>query len=85
MFSQQILIDSIFVNDSYRSFVTYIPEIYSESQPASLVFNFHGRSSNSFQQMVYGDFRQIADTANFIIVHPQAKPDISAFKFWGSD
>ena len=83
LFSQQLLIDSIFVNDSYRSFVTYIPEIYSESQPAPLVFNFHGRSSNSFQQMVYGDFRQIADTANFIIVHPQAKPDITSSNSWG--
>ena len=83
LFSQQILIDSIFVNDSYRSFVTYIPEIYSESKPAPLVFNFHGRSSNSFQQMVYGDFRQIADTANFIIVHPQAKPDITSSNSWG--
>ena len=83
LFSQQILIDSIIVNNSYRSFVTYIPAIYSESQPVPLIFNFHGRSSNSFQQMVYGDFRQIADTANFIIVHPQAKPGITSSNSWG--
>ncbi|MAC86368.1 MAG: hypothetical protein CMC94_05420 [Flavobacteriales bacterium] len=28
-------------------------------------------TSNAWQQMIYGDFRSIADTANFIIVHPQ--------------
>lgn len=83
LFSQQILIDSIIVNNSYRSFVTYIPEIYTEFQPVPLVFNFHGRSSNAFQQMVYGDFRQIADTANFIIVHPQAKLGITSSNSWG--
>ncbi len=30
-----------------------------------------GITSNATEQMVYGDFREIADTANFIIVHPQ--------------
>ena len=35
-----------------------------------LVFNFHGFSSNATEQMFYGDFRAIADTANFIVVHP---------------
>lgn len=35
-----------------------------------LVFNFHGYTSNATDQMWYGDFRPIADTAGFIVVHP---------------
>ena len=40
-----------------------------------LVFNFHGYTSNATEQMWYGDFRPIADTANFIIVHPNGMLD----------
>jgi len=71
LIGQQTLIDSINVNGVYRDFITYIPSINQSSQPSPLVFNFHGMTSNALQQMIYGDFRSIADTANFIIVHPQ--------------
>lgn len=54
-----------------RSYMLYVPEIYAADTPVPLVFNFHGYTSNASEQMFYGDFRSIADTANFIIVHPQ--------------
>lgn len=54
-----------------RTYILYVPAMYNAANPTPLVFNFHGYGSNSQQQMYYGDFRGIADTANFIIVHPQ--------------
>lgn len=62
---------TINVNGANRSFILYVPAIYNASTPVPLVFNFHGYGSNSGEQQVYGEFRPIADTANFIIAHPQ--------------
>ena len=71
LFGQQTINDSILHDNLYRSYTTYIPAIYNTSQPTSLVFNFHGLTGNSFTTMWHADFRPIADSANFIIVHPQ--------------
>ena len=82
LFGQETINDSILVNGDYRHFITYIPSIYHPSQITPLVFNLHGRTSNSFEQMWYGDFRDIADTANFIIVHPQGLLDNTGVTHW---
>ncbi len=58
-----------------RSYKLYIPSIYSGNTAVPLLFNFHGYTSNSNEQMFYGDFRNIADTANFLVVHPQGTLD----------
>ena len=44
MFAQQTINDSIYINGTYRHFITYIPSIYQPSQPSPLVFNLHGRT-----------------------------------------
>jgi len=67
-----------------RSYITYVPEIYDGSQPVPLVINLHGYTSNSTEQLLYGDFRPLADTANFIIVHPDGTEDNFGFQFWNS-
>ena len=36
-----------------------------------MVLNFHGYGSTANEQMWYGDFRAIADTAGFLLIHPQ--------------
>jgi polyhydroxybutyrate depolymerase len=55
-----------------REYRVYVPSVYYlASGPVPIVFNFHGYTSNNIQQEFYGDFRPIADTANFILVHPQ--------------
>jgi len=54
-----------------RSYILYVPAIYNAAHPTPLVFNFHGYGSNNTQQEFYGDFRGIADTANFIMALPQ--------------
>ncbi len=55
-----------------RSYLIYVPKIYHSLNVAvPLVMNMHGFGGSSSQQMLSGDFRSIADTANFIVVYPQ--------------
>ncbi len=82
VFGQQTINDSILVNGTYRSFITYVPSINNASQPVPLIFNLHGRTGSAFTQMFHGDFRDIADTANFIIVHPQGLLDSTGVTHW---
>lgn len=56
-----------------REYILYVPESYTGMEPVSMVFNFHGYTSNSDEQLLYGDFRSIADTAGFILVVPQGE------------
>jgi len=54
-----------------REYILYVPASYTGDDEMPLVLNFHGYTSNAADQMAYGDFRPIADTAGFIVVHPQ--------------
>ncbi|MCF8247979.1 MAG: hypothetical protein K9J37_22640 [Saprospiraceae bacterium] len=69
--AQQTINGSIMHDGIQRNYVLFIPAIYAGDSPVPLVLNFHGYTSSAEQQMFYGNFRPIADTANFIIVHPQ--------------
>jgi len=81
-FGQQTINDSIIHDNLYRSYTTYIPAIYNTSQPTPLLFNFHGLTGSSSIAMWHADFRSIADTANFIIVHPQGLLNSSGETHW---
>lgn len=70
-FAQEEIELTLIHDDIVRTYNLYIPASYSEDISAPLVFNFHGYGSNAFEQMWYGDFRAIADTAGFLLVHPQ--------------
>lgn len=58
-----------------RDYRLYVPAAYRAGTPVPLLFNLHGFGSNNMEQEVYGDFRPIADTANFLIVHPNGAPN----------
>jgi len=58
-----------------REYILYVPANYTGTEEVPLLFNFHGYGSNASQQMFYGDFRPIADTEGFIIVHPMGTVD----------
>ncbi len=62
---------SILHDNLQRSFILYVPESYTGNEAVPVVFNFHGYTSNAAEQMNYGDFRPIADTAGFLVIHPQ--------------
>ncbi len=68
---QQTLYETIIHDGIEREYILYIPANYTGSNNVPLIFNFHGYGSNATEQMFYGDFRPISDTAGFIIVHPQ--------------
>jgi polyhydroxybutyrate depolymerase len=67
-----------------RTYQIYVPAIYNSSQPVPLVFNLHGYTSNATQQALYGNFKPIADTANFILVHPEGsiQPGTTNTQYW---
>lgn len=67
-----------------REYRVYIPAAYDGSTPVPLVFNLHGYGSNNVEQEQYGDFRAIADTANFIIVHPMGLVDLFGSTHWNA-
>jgi polyhydroxybutyrate depolymerase len=83
-FSQQTINGSITHGGLTRTYILYVPASYSAGTPAPLVFNFHGYTSNASQQMMYGDFRPIADTAGFLLVHPMGTLDGSGQPYWNS-
>lgn len=83
--SAQTTVPGSFVHGGItRTYSVYIPASYNGSQAFPLVLNLHGYTSNAAQQELYGDFRPIADTANFIIVHPNGsiQPGSGTTQFW---
>ena len=83
-FGQQTINGTLQHGGLSRSFILYVPASYTPGTPAPLVFNFHGYSSNAQEQMFYGDFRPIADTAGFLLVHPMGTLDGSNVPYWNS-
>lgn len=73
--AQQTITDSIVHDGLTREYILYVPANYTGTSAVPLLFNFHGYTSNANDQMWYGDFRPIADTAGFIIIHPQGTLD----------
>lgn len=67
-----------------RTYIIYVPAIYDETSAVPLVINMHGLGSNANEQMIYGNFTSIADTANFIVVHPNGTEDGQGQTFWNS-
>lgn len=84
-FAQQTINASITHDGIQRDYILYVPVVYNANTPTPLVFNFHGYTSNANDQMLYGDFRSIADTANFILVHPMGTLDGSNQPYWNAN
>lgn len=78
------VVDSFISGSIYRSYRLYIPASYTGSNAFPLVMNFHGYTSNAFQQQYYSNFMPIADTADFLIVHPEGTKDMSGNEYWNA-
>ena len=76
--------ESIMHNGIQRDYILYIPAIYDGNTDIPLVLNFHGIESNATEQMFYGDFRDIADTEGFILVHPEGT-FLNGYQHWNVD
>jgi polyhydroxybutyrate depolymerase len=51
-----------------RTYQLYVPAAYDGTRPVPVVFNFHGYGSNAVQEMIYGNFKPLADRDDFLIV-----------------
>jgi polyhydroxybutyrate depolymerase len=83
--AQTTVTGSIRHGGTVRDYRLYIPAIYTRTtEPVPLLFNLHGYTSNNSQQEAYGDFRTIADTANFLVVHPNGTLDVFGIRHWNT-
>jgi polyhydroxybutyrate depolymerase len=83
-FAQTTVADSFLHNGIMRTYTYYVPANYDGTRAYPLVFNLHGYSSIGYEQAFYGDFKPIADTAGFIVVHPDGtiQPATTDTRFW---
>ncbi len=83
--AQQTVTGSIRFGGVTRDYRLYIPKAYTAgTQAVPLLLNLHGYGSNNVEQEQYGDFRAIADTANFLVVHPNGTLDGSNNRYWNT-
>jgi len=54
-----------------RTFDVHVPASYDPAHPTPLILNFHGYSSNSWQQDLLSKMKAKSDAVGFIAVHPQ--------------
>ncbi len=73
VFSQKNYSDSIVSGGITRSFRVYIPAICEGKKSCPLVLAFHGSTQTSviFEERL--KFRQVADTAGFILITPDGR------------
>ncbi len=67
-----------------RVYNVYVPTIYDGSKAVPLVFNIHGWTGSTTKQMDFANFNPIADTANFIVVTPQATGTVPSWDLTGT-
>ena len=83
--AQTTVLGAIRYGGMVREYRLYVPAIYTATTGrVPLLFNLHGYGSNNVQQELYGDFRAIADTANFLVVHPNGLIDAAGNRNWNT-
>ncbi|MDC0338006.1 T9SS type A sorting domain-containing protein [Flavobacteriales bacterium] len=76
--SAQGYISATIENDGLtREYSIYVPASYDGTTNFPLLFNLHGGGGTDSVWQAASDMRPIADTADFILVYPQARPDPS--------
>jgi polyhydroxybutyrate depolymerase len=73
-FAQINYTDTIFSGGTIRTFRVYVPAMYSQQTPRPLLFQFHGYGGDAISSE-QGRFRNVADTANFILITPNGTID----------
>jgi len=73
--AQQQINNTLVCDGNTRSYTVYIPASYNGEVAFPLLFNFHGGAGNIQEHLSLVDMRPIADTANVILVYPQALTD----------
>ena len=68
----QVQTDSFIFEGVLRDYIVFLPQNYNGVDKLPLVFNLHGGSLNAQQQLDYSKMNEVADTAGFIVVYPNA-------------
>jgi len=66
-----------------RTYQQYVPRGYDGRTNVPVVFDFHGYGSSGLQQMVYGDFKPLAERDTFLIVAPDGQGRSRHFNLTG--
>ena len=74
-YSQTFISQTIQHDGLTREYSIYVPASYDGTTNFPLLFNLHGGGGTNSAWQVTSDMRPIADTADFILVYPQARPD----------
>lgn len=72
------------VGEMQRSYLIHIPAGLDSSQPAALVFAFHGFQENSASIQRYTGFDTLADENSFIVVYPDGSGPANSLSWNGS-
>lgn len=75
--AQDYISETIQFDGLTREYSIYVPASYDGITSFPLLFNFHGGGGDIASQIAIADMSPIADTANFIVVYPQARQDPS--------
>ena len=76
-FAQAYISETIQYDGLTREYSIYVPNSYDGTTSFPLLLNFHGGGGTIAFHIGIADMSPIADTANFIVVYPQARPDPS--------
>jgi polyhydroxybutyrate depolymerase len=82
--AQTVFERSMVFEGNIRTYRIFVPRTYSAARPVPLVLNLHGYGSNAFEQEFYSNLRGVADTAGFIIVHPNGLVDALGRQYWNT-
>lgn len=78
----QTTINGSFVHGGItRTYSFYVPASYTPGTAVPLVIGLHGLSSSGSNFAQYRNFRPIADTANFIVAHPDGSM-LFGVRYW---
>lgn len=82
--AQTTVLDTFNFDGYQRDYILYVPAIYDGSAAVPLVINLHGYGSNATQQSLYGNFKNLADVDNFLVVHLNGTNDLSGTRYWNA-
>ena len=82
--AQTSVVDTFNFDGLERNYILYVPAIYDGANAVPLVINLHGYGSNAAQQNFYGNFKNLADVDNFLVVHPNGTNDFSGTPYWNA-
>ena len=83
-YSQQTT-NTVSVDGTTRQYIQYVPAVYQSTDTVAVLFSLHGMGGNMSNFATIG-FHPIADTANFIVITPQALVDpLTNSTSWNAD